>query len=273
MIARRTPLRTILQLVTFVFACMVISVAGLAVVDNIFSLQVLQANNDIAGNYLQTVGTVYAVLLAFVVFVVWTQYNETCKMVEREADGLIDVLRFIRTRPDAERWRLTDAARNFISEQIRDEWPLMARKQGCRSVARLLDVLWENLTAIEPNGCREESLYAEAITRFNDVCDARTDLIHSSRVRLPPTMWALVISGGCGTVMSMYLFGLKNFWSLAIMTASLAGCVSFILYVIYDLDNPFDGDWQVEPEPLQEILDQLEEEIAARNQVQTADSR
>jgi len=32
--------------------------------------------------------------------------------------------------------------------------------------------------------------------------------------------------------------------------------------VIYDLDNPFRGDWQVRPEPIRQILEQLKKEAA-----------
>jgi hypothetical protein len=60
----------------------------------------------------------------------------------------------------------------------------------------------------------------------------------------------------------MYLFGLGDFPSLALMTASLAGCVSFVLFLIHDLDNPFTGDWRVTPEPLVLVLERLE--LAAR---------
>ena len=34
------------------------------------------------------------------------------------------------------------------------------------------------------------------------------------------------------------------------MTASLAGAVSFMLFLIRDLDNPFRGEWRVSPGPL-----------------------
>lgn len=37
------------------------------------------------------------------------------------------------------------------------------------------------------------------------------------------------------------------FWPVAAMTASLAGAVSFMLFLIRDLDNPFQGDWHGSP--------------------------
>jgi len=257
-----------INLFSLVFASMILSVAGLFIVQDVVPAGILANNNDIAGNYLQTLGTIYAVLLAFVVFVVWSQYNEACKMVEYEADEFWDVLRFVRTLPPPERTRLLVAARDFVREQVENEWPLMARGKACPTAAKLLDTFWEMLSGYEPRSAREEALYGEAISRFNGMCDARTDLIHASRIRLPPTMWTLILTGGCSTVMSMYFFWLKHFWALALMTASLAGCVSFVLFVIYDLDNPFNGDWQVKPEPLRLILEQLKKDIVAASRLQ-----
>ncbi len=255
-------MRTILQLVATVLASMLVAVVGLCVVRSIVPAAVLRANNEVAGNYLQTLGTIYAVLLAFVVFVVWSQYNETTKTVEREADELADVLRFVRMCPEPGRSRLLEAARDFCREQIDREWPSMARGAASPRAGQLLDAFWQALAGTEPKDVREQTLFAEAITRFNEMCDARTDLIESSRTRLPPTMWMLVLTGGSSTVTSMYLFGLERFWPLAVMTASLAGGVSFVLYVIYDLDNPFTGDWQARSDPIRLVLDQIEREIA-----------
>lgn len=261
-------MRTTLQLVATVFVSMTMAVVGLWVVQSIVPAEVLRANNEVAGNYLQSLGTIYAVLLAFVVFVVWSQYNETSHTVEREADELADVLRFVRLCREPARSRMLETARDFAREQIDIEWPSLARGAASVRAGQLLDAFWQALAGAELSNARDEvlypeALYAEAISRFNEACDARTDLIQSSHARLPVTMWMLVVSGGCSTVASMYLFGLERFWPLAVMTASLAGCVSFVLYVIYDLDNPFAGDWQVSSEPIRLLLEQIERDRAA----------
>ena len=256
-------MRTLLYLVLIVVASMLVSVAGLWLVWLAVPLEVLKANNDVAGNYLQTLGTIYAVLLAFVVFVVWTQQNEAWKLVEREADELADVLRIARLFPDPARSRVFTAARSYAREVIDNEWGTMAHGEASPRAAQLLDELWLALAGIEPHTGREEALYAEAVARFNDLGDARTDLLQSSRMRLPPTLWILLVTGGIITVGSMYLFGLEHFWALALMTAAMAGGVSFVLFLIGDLDNPFSGDWQVRPEPIRLVLEQVEKEVAS----------
>jgi len=63
-------------------------------------------------------------------------------------------------------------------------------------------------------------------------------------------LWLLLLTGAAGTVGSMYLFGVERLGPLAAMTASLAGAVSFMLFLIRDLDNPFRGEWRVSPAPL-----------------------
>lgn len=40
------------------------------------------------------------------------------------------------------------------------------------------------------------------------------------------------------------------------MTGAMGGSVAFVLFLIYDLDNPFWGDWRVTPRSLLFILDQ-----------------
>ena len=81
-------------------------------------------------------------------------------------------------------------------------------------------------------------------------------------MRVPVTLWLLLASGAVGTVGSMYLFGVDAFWPHAAMTASLAGSVSFMLFLIHDLDNPFQGDWRLRPDPIRYAVEQAAADAA-----------
>jgi hypothetical protein len=251
-------MRTLLLLALSVGLSMLLAVAGLYVVHRVVPFAVLRANNEVCGNYLQTLGTIYAVLLAFVLFEVWSQQNEAWRLVEREANELADVLRIARSLGEPANSRVLEATHAYLHEVLDHEWTLMARGRASPRATELVDHLWHALAAVEPKTSQEEALYAEAINRFSDFGDARRDLLQNSRLRMPPTLWILLLTGAVGTVGSMYLFGLEQFWALALMTANLAGAVSFVLFLIHDLDNAFSGDWQVTPEPLRQVLEQIE---------------
>ena len=78
-------LLTWLRLLPWVIGSSALAIAGLCVVRALVPLALLEPSNDVVGNYLQTLGGIYAVLLAFVVFVVWQQFNDARASVEREA--------------------------------------------------------------------------------------------------------------------------------------------------------------------------------------------
>src|ERR1051326_5286387 len=53
----------------------------------------LRDTNDIAGFYITVVGTIYAVILAFMFFAVWTRYELASDVADQEANALIDIYR------------------------------------------------------------------------------------------------------------------------------------------------------------------------------------
>lgn len=214
----------------------------------------LAANNDAAGSYLQTLGTIYAVLLAFVVFAVWSQFNDTRAAVEREASDLADLHRVVHGFPEPRRGEVRQRILAYAQAVVEEEWEVMRRGVVCTAPERLLDELWLSLEAIEPVGSRQEALFAEALSRFDDLSDSRTHRLVMAQLRLPPSIWLVLLLGGVLTVGSMLLFGVPHLWSHAGMTAALAGLICLVLGVVADLDNPFRGEWQVTPEPLRRVL-------------------
>jgi hypothetical protein len=232
---------------------MALAVGGLWLVRHCAAVEWFRANNEVAGNYLQTLGTIYAVLLAFVVFVVWQQHNEARDAVEREANELSDLHRIL-TSFGQDRCRSMHAlTRAYQAAVIEDEWNAMSHGQASPRAEQALEELWIGLMGLEVPSL-DQALYHEALARFNDLGDARSHRLFCSRLRLPPTLWMLLIVSGCLTVGSMGLFGLESFAAHAIMTAALAGAIAFILYLIADLDNPFWGDWQISAEPFHHAL-------------------
>jgi hypothetical protein len=247
--AKRSPaVRLSLSLI----ASMLVAVIGLFLVRCVAPASWLHANNEVAGNYLQTVGTIYAVLLAFVVFVVWQQHNDTRSAVESEANELADFCRTIQVLPGTQPVR--DAIQKYGKVVVQEDWLDMARGRWSREAERALEEIWHAMQSIEPRTKREEALYAEALARFNDLSDARSRRLHCSLLRLPPSLWVLLLTNGGLVVGSMWIFGLESFSAHALMTVALAGSIAFILFLVADLDNPFWGSWRIRPDAFQRAL-------------------
>lgn len=243
------------RMLPIVGASVVLAVAGLWIVRRLPLGDLLAHVNEVAGNYLQTVGTIYAVLLAFVVFVVWSQYNDARLQVEREANELVDLVRTARSLAGAVRGPVHALALAYVDGVLRHEWPAM-RDRDEKVLAeggKVLERLWDALVRAAPASDVERSLFDEALARFNDLSDARANRLSSSRLRLPLALRVLIHSGAVITIGSMYLFAVDRFAAHALMTGAMAGAVAHVLYVIEDLDNCFAGDWQVPREPFERV--------------------
>lgn len=248
-------MKTFLRILATVCVAAALGIAGLVAVRALAPAEWLHANNEVAGNYLQTLGSIYAVLLAFVVFVVWQQFNEAHTSVESEGNEISDLDRTLQGFPDPMRAHTRAHLRAYVQAVVVEEWERMAHGERSRSAERALEQLWLALEVWNPESPREQHLFGEALARFNDLSDARTHRLRASKVRLPHTMWGLLIADGTLTIGSMWLFGLESFAAHALMTAALAGSISFILYVVADLDNPFWGDWTIDSEPIRQSLE------------------
>jgi hypothetical protein len=249
--SRRRLFATLRATLAWIAPAIIGALTGLMLVRRCVPAAALAASADAAGNYLQTLGTIYAVLLAFVVFVVWQQFNDARASVEREANELVDLARTAKGLPGEVCGPLHAQIDRYVALVVGGEWTAMAaRDEACFAEgAGVLDRIWDVLVAYEPGSECHRSLYDEALARFNDLSDARTARISSSMLRIPLALRLLLYSGALMTVASMYLLAVPSAAVHALMTGSLAGAIAHLLYVIGDLDDPFAGEWNVAREP------------------------
>ena len=76
-------------------------------------------------------------------------------------------------------------------------------------------------------------------------------------------MWCLLNIGAVITISFMFFFGLENFQSHMLMTALLAGYLSFMLFLVYSLDNVFKGPQGIKPVALEQVyalFDELDQD-------------
>jgi hypothetical protein len=243
----RRRLHTIAAVAPAVLVTTALAIAGLCLTRRFVPIEALRESNDVVGNYLQTVGTVYAVLLAFVVYVVWGQFNDARLVVEREANEIIDLFRTAKGFPKASRRHLQDHLRRYTDAVVAEEWQAMATgDEACiERTSRILDGAWDGLKSFEPDSECHSSLYDEALSRFNDLSDLRTERLVSARQRIPFAMRLLMYMGAVILIGSMWLFAVRSFTIHALITGAMAGALSHVLYIIGDLDDCFAGDWQV----------------------------
>jgi hypothetical protein len=246
-------LRTLLHLTPIVALTSAVSVVGLLMFRAVAPMDELHEAANELGNYLQTVGGIYAVLLAFVVYVVWGQFNEARGYLDREATALVDLHRTASALPSRSRVAIQGGLRDYVDAVLRDEWTAMARGDEATldRVAALLEQVWIAIHGCRPASDCQHTVYGEVLGRFNQLTDLRTSRLSAARARIPVAMTILLYTGAILTIGSVYLLAFKQVWVHAVVTAALAGAIAHILFLIRDLDDAFAGDWQIAKAPFE----------------------
>src|SRR5436189_2878548 len=125
-----------------------------------------------------------------------------------------------------------------------------------RAMARLLTLFYE----IDEKSIPNRELYAESLTRLNNLAQHRRLRIFAGNDTVPPVIWLVILVGGVITVSYTYLFGMKNTKAQYMMTATLTITITLILFLIYVLDHPFTGASKVSTEPLKQVMEIMQTE-------------
>jgi hypothetical protein len=241
-------LRTTLRLIAVVFVAAAIAIGGLAIARQLIDYESLRTSSDSLGTFVQTLGGIYAVLLAFVVIVVWGQFNDARSFIEREANALVDLHRTASGLPVHSRTVIQKELREYVEEVVSDEWRAMA-KRDLPTIERIggrLDHVWTAIHTCEPRNECQQAMYSEVLSRFNDLTEHRTNRLNSAASRIPISLNVLLYTGAVIMIGAVYLLAFDRFWLHALVTGLMSGAVAHILFLIYDLDTEFSGDWQVE---------------------------
>ena len=237
-----------------------VAVAGLGVVQRLVPAAHRQEHNDVAGFIYAVVGVIYAVLLALTVIAVWEEHEAAKATVRDEANDLADVFWLARGLPEPEGPRLQELARSYATVVAEEEWPLMARGDGCSAEAwALIDEMRLGMQNLGVDARSDQVLFERGLERIDALAEARRMRMVEAEEGIPAVLWAVLVFGGIITVSFTYLFGSENTWSShRLMVAAVAGLIALVLFTVGSLEYPFSGGTRVGPEAFELVLDRFE---------------
>jgi hypothetical protein len=244
-------LRTTLRLTALVSIVSVASIVGLVLFRNLVDVEQLRASSDSLGTYMQTLGGIYAVLLAFVVVIVWGQFNDARSYVNREATSLVELYRIASGLPEDACETIRAGLRDYVEGVLDEEWLAMTKpdERTIEKIGQRLDRVWNALHTCRPLDECGHTTYAEMLGRYNDLTEIRTSRLTAATAKIPVAMNVLLYTGALIMIFSVYLLPIDLFWLHATVTAGFAGALAHILFLIWDLDDAFAGDYQVDKGP------------------------
>jgi hypothetical protein len=240
-----------------ILIALVTAVGGVLIVRHFIDVRKLKQHHDIAGPIFSTLGVVYAVLLAFVIVIVWQDFDRTQNDVLNEANYYADIYRDSNGLSEPFRSELLASYDDYINAIIVDEWPRLARGERSMIVQEKSDKNWKLYAGYSPKTDVEKIYYEEILTKMNDAGELRRTRIIDAGQGVHPVLWAVLLLGGFITVAFTFFFGSENLGAQLIMTTLLAVVIALILFTILIMDFPYTGDMAIQPAAFQQILANL----------------
>lgn len=232
-----------------------LAILGLLLVRRLVPLNLLEMHHEVGGYIIGVMGTIYAVILAFAVFAVWNQYLIAKAAVVAEANNLGDLSRMTKGFPEPLQTQLRGALVNYLEAVLQHEWPAMSRQNESQEAWSALQKLWDIYRRADVS--RDEHgqiFYAQSLQQMSNLSDSRRTRLFASRGKVPTVMWVMLWLEGAIILGFTYFFGVRSIRSQCLMTIAFALVVSLNLFLILELDRPFNGLAQVPPTALEQEL-------------------
>jgi len=237
-----------------------IALAGLYLVRRKYPAEVLKENHEVAAIIFNAFGLFYGVMVAFVVFVTWSGYDEATKNLQLESSEALDIFHTAESFPDPAKKRIRQGLRDYVATVYNDEVHRMAQGDidflagGAHADLRIL------FSQMDANALPNRELYAESLRSLNNLAQYRRLRIFAGNDTNPPVIWFVLLVGGLFTISFAYFFGMKNIKAQYIITTTLTVTITLILFLIYVLDHPFTGTSKVSLDPLRQAMAIMQKE-------------
>lgn len=202
-------------------------------------------HNDVAGFLLAVVGVVYAVVLGFVVVIVWERYTATQDYVQGEAAAVSDVYRLAAGFPPSLRTPIRTKLRAYIDDVLQREWPRMhgGHVEGASNV---LESVAYDIDTFAPQNAAQANIQQATIAQMQVLFDARRHRFAHAQASVPVILWVALVAGALVLLGFTYLLGTENRGIQLVMTGALTAIVMILFIVIFEFDSPFRGSVSVQ---------------------------
>jgi Protein of unknown function (DUF4239) len=202
---------------------------------------------------LQIIGTLYSVLYAFATYVIWGQFTAVENEILKESGSLKNLLVFSRPLPEKMRDPVVRAVKSYARAVVDNEWKSLSRVEASEKTDRLFGEIPNQVAEIQPQDDAQKVIFERLLELANQASAHRDERLALSVKRMPRTLFAFVV---LAAIMILLLVLLYPFHRLAFGLAAVA-ITSIILFFAYfvltDLDNPFEGSWNVTSDPFDEL--------------------
>jgi Protein of unknown function (DUF4239) len=220
---------------------------GQLLVNRIVKKDILDEHRSSAEAMMGVVGTLFSVLIGFMVAGAMSRYQEAQTCAQLEASNVASLFRVARGLSDSDRPRIRQLCRNYVKEVVDQEWPMMERREKINHGWDAYQQLWESAVAIVPENDRQSNLQQAAITTMQAIGDQRRERIMLSQITLPAAQWWVLGFGAAITIAFTFVFTSQFPRFQGLLTTLVSTALALNIWLLAAYSSPFSGELKINP--------------------------
>ena len=223
-------------------------------------------DGDRAAGVFGVLATGFSVLLGFIVFLAFANYDVSRSGAEDEAIVVAQQFQTAELLPDDVSAELSGELICYARSVVGQEWPLMEAGAAGDTINPWAVPLFRTLESVEPKTNAEQSAYDQWLEQTSTREQARNDRVHGAEGVIPPPLWIVLFF--IAAVILVFTLFFADSGERAVVQGLLMGSVVAVmvatLLVIKSLDTPFhDGLGSIQPVAMERALNIAEQARAA----------
>lgn len=210
--------------------------------------------------YVTAVGTLYGILAAFTIVVVWGQFNDTELAITSETTDLVDLYRYVTylgEPPATSRFRT--AITTYAEAVATEEWSAMATGRKSERAQAAFETIFHAVNSVRVDHVRDEAAWHQIISKLEDLSGNRDKRLEVASTRIPWVLRELFYGVSFALVLGFFMLSFRSDFLAICTTLFTTALAVFVIDTVLDIDNPFDGDWSIDSNRFSAIKDKLAE--------------
>jgi hypothetical protein len=205
------------------------------------------------GALIQIIGTLYSVVYAFATYVIWGQFAGVENEILKESGALKDLLLFSKRLKEEARDPIVRAVRAYARGVVESEWGALSRGEDTERTDKLFAGVISSVTDLKLADESERTIYERLLEIANQASAHRDERLALSAKRIPRTLLLFVKLTVFTILFLLFFFPFRNLALGLVSVAITTMLLFFANFVLTDLDNPFEGTWNVDLLPFDEL--------------------
>lgn len=219
--------------------------------------------SDVGGlqTFFGVFGILYGIMAAFVVFEVWSQYNHTVDLIDKEGVSLERLFRLTLYFRDSKLTKLMKAAiKKYADMVIESKFQNLGTGQRSAENGKAFREISAIIRDIRFDDDHDQVVFDHILNHYGYLAEVRTQRITQSLARLPTLLKTFIYLSSIVVLLIFILTPFSNMYYGFLTAGALGFVLAMVIQLIEDLDNPFDGNWNVTTEPFERALKHIEQD-------------